>query len=193
VRAVNAVRFRSLYLGAELSAQLPSTPTAFHATELLRAVLLRIIISDDRSPDAVPLARLCSMLLDELRAQMADHKPERIPLPRESRLKNLCEAFLEDPGSSDSVDQWAARFGMTRTALAKAFRRELGITFGAWQRDVRISKARRRLGDGETVTRVALDLGYESSSAFATMFKRVTGKTPSARVARSSKISSSEQ
>jgi AraC-like DNA-binding protein len=35
-----------------------------------------------------------------------------------------------------------------------------------------------RLADGEPITRVALDLGYESVPAFTTMFKRMLGEPP---------------
>jgi AraC-like DNA-binding protein len=44
---------------------------------------------------------------------------------------------------------------------------------------VRVAEARRRLASGERVTRVALDLGYESISAFTAMFRRATGTLPS--------------
>lgn len=36
-----------------------------------------------------------------------------------------------------------------------------------------------RLAAGESVTRVALDLGYASPSAFTRMFRRVLGVSPS--------------
>jgi len=36
-----------------------------------------------------------------------------------------------------------------------------------------------RLAAGETVTSIALDLGYDSPAAFATMFKRRLGLSPS--------------
>jgi AraC-like DNA-binding protein len=181
IRALEAVRFRSVFLSEALAAHLPGKPSTFHATELLRAVVLRIIATDDRERDAIPLERLTAVLLDELQRQIADHEPDRVSMPRDLRLRRLCEAFLDDPGSEASVDEWASRFGTNRAALARAFRKDLGTTFSAWQREVRVQKARRRLAAGETVTRVALDLGYESLSAFTTMFKRVTGESPSAR------------
>ncbi|MGZ5985933.1 MAG: helix-turn-helix domain-containing protein [Caulobacteraceae bacterium] len=36
-----------------------------------------------------------------------------------------------------------------------------------------------RLAAGEPVTTIALDLGYDSPAAFATMFKRLSGMQPS--------------
>ena len=41
------------------------------------------------------------------------------------------------------------------------------------------STALPRLAAGEPVTRVALDLGYASPSAFTRMFRRVLGVSPS--------------
>ncbi len=38
--------------------------------------------------------------------------------------------------------------------------------------------ALRKLAAGEPVTAVALDLGYESQSAFIAMFRRALGVTP---------------
>jgi len=42
-----------------------------------------------------------------------------------------------------------------------------------------VLEAMGRLGGGEPVTQVALDLGYESVSAFSAMFHRATGAPPS--------------
>jgi len=41
-----------------------------------------------------------------------------------------------------------------------------------------ILESLRRLGREEQVTTVALDLGYNSPSAFIAMFKKALGKTP---------------
>jgi AraC-like DNA-binding protein len=43
---------------------------------------------------------------------------------------------------------------------------------------LRILESLRRLGREEQVSTVALDLGYNSPSAFIAMFKKALGKTP---------------
>jgi AraC-like DNA-binding protein len=53
------------------------------------------------------------------------------------------------------------------------------MTFGEWRQRRVLVAALERLADGSPVTGVALDLGYESPSAFIAMFKRVLGETPS--------------
>ena len=43
-----------------------------------------------------------------------------------------------------------------------------------------VHEAMGRLGGGAPVTQVALDLGYDSVSAFSAMFRRAAGASPSA-------------
>jgi AraC-like DNA-binding protein len=54
------------------------------------------------------------------------------------------------------------------------------MTFGQWRQQARLLHALERLALGDKVVDVALSLGYDSPSAFATMFKRQFGETPSA-------------
>jgi AraC-like DNA-binding protein len=56
--------------------------------------------------------------------------------------------------------------------------KETGMTFGAWRERLRLTAAVARLGEGEPVTAVAYDLGYQSPSAFIAMFRRSLGDTP---------------
>ena len=53
------------------------------------------------------------------------------------------------------------------------------MSFAAWRQQACLLMALPRLAAGETVTSVALDLGYDSPAAFATMFKRRLGLSPS--------------
>lgn len=100
-------------------------------------------------------------------------------LPSHPGLRALCAAFVDDPEGTTPAPVWAARFGMSARTLARAFRREVGMSFGTWRRRVVAAEAARRLASGQSVTTVALDLGYESLSAFTTMFRRTTGSPPS--------------
>jgi AraC-like DNA-binding protein len=58
------------------------------------------------------------------------------------------------------------------------FPQQTGMSFRLWQQQVRLLEALRRLAAGAPVTNVALEIGYESPSAFVLMFKRSLGKTP---------------
>ena len=64
------------------------------------------------------------------------------------------------------------------STLTRMFRRETGQSFSAWRQRVRLLEALARLGAGESVTNVALDVGYDSPSAFTAMFRRELGAAP---------------
>jgi AraC-like DNA-binding protein len=53
------------------------------------------------------------------------------------------------------------------------------MSYQQWQRQVRLLIGLVRLAEGQPVTTVALDVGYESPSAFIAMFRRALGTTPS--------------
>jgi len=77
------------------------------------------------------------------------------------------------------LDEWADIAGMGRRTFTRCFRKETGMSFATWRQNVRLIEALSRLALGETVTRVALDVGYNSPSAFAAMFRRAFGVPPS--------------
>jgi AraC-like DNA-binding protein len=52
------------------------------------------------------------------------------------------------------------------------------MSFGRWRQQLQIMLALKRLSEGDSVQVVAFDLGYESSSAFVTMFRKTLGKPP---------------
>ncbi len=59
------------------------------------------------------------------------------------------------------------------------FRNETGVSFVTWRQQACIFASLPRLADGESVTNVALDAGYENVAAFTTMFRRMLGSAPS--------------
>jgi AraC-like DNA-binding protein len=69
---------------------------------------------------------------------------------------------------------------MSTRTLYRRFLRETGITFARWKQQARLLESIRRLAEGASVTAVAVDLGYESASAFSTMFRRALGTAPRA-------------
>jgi AraC-like DNA-binding protein len=62
--------------------------------------------------------------------------------------------------------------------MERLFREETAMSLGRWLRRARLLEGLRRMGAGDTVADVALDLGYSSASAFISMFRREVGETP---------------
>ncbi len=126
--------------------------------------------------------RLMMLLLDELRQEPA--LPLHLPQPTEPRLARICRAIVRHPERQDGAADWARALGVDPKTVHRLFLRHTGMTFGRWRQQARLLAAMERLARGERVLEVALDLGYESPSAFAAMFRKAVGEPPSAFAAR---------
>ena len=90
------------------------------------------------------------------------------------------------------VDEWGIRMeagscnpaGASARTLSRLFVKETDMTFGAWRQQARLLKALEMLAGGHGVTVAALELGYQSPSAFIAMFRRALGVSPGRYFAR---------
>jgi AraC-like DNA-binding protein len=67
---------------------------------------------------------------------------------------------------------------MSRRAFTRLFRQETGMSLSEWRQQAIVVTALARLASGESVTTVALDCGYANAGAFSSMFRRITGASP---------------
>ena len=126
-------------------------------------------------PDSLE-ARVMQLMLDLI--QTLDVAPLDLPIPRDKRLQKIFREFVKNPADNRTLEDWGKLVGATNRTLARRFKSETQMTFHQWRQQVRILEALKRLGRGEPVTAIALDIGYESPSAFIAMFKKALGKTP---------------
>lgn len=82
-------------------------------------------------------------------------------------------------GAALTLEQAAAHLSVSGRTLSRRFQRETGLHFSDWVRRARLLAALNALATGRSVLEVALDLGYDSPSAFSAMFRRVLGVAPS--------------
>ena len=68
---------------------------------------------------------------------------------------------------------------MSRRSFTRFFRAETGLSFVTWRQQACLFASLPRLAEGQSVTTVALDAGYENIAAFTTMFRRMLGSSPS--------------
>jgi AraC-like DNA-binding protein len=121
--------------------------------------------------------RVMALLLDEIRRMPA--LPLNTPLPRDKRLAALCRGLLDHPSQEMKIDDMARYAGMSRRHFTRTFREETGMSFTAWRQQACLLAALTRLGNGDAITQVAMDLGYGNPSAFTAAFRRVLGVAPS--------------
>ena len=85
---------------------------------------------------------------------------------------------MNNPADSRTLDDWADYTGASKRTINRLFAQQTGMSFQSWRQQLKLQRSLELLAVGESVTRVALELGYESSSAFIAMFKRCLGTTP---------------
>ena len=168
---------RTLYVRDDVAAFMPKSCHVMSVSPLLRELVVRATELPVQYDESGPAGHVVALILSELRGLQS--LPLQLPMPRDTRLRALCEALLAAPADQRPLDAWAGTINSSARTLARHFQSETGLSFGAWRQQARVLEAMGRLGGGEPVTRVALDLGYESVSAFSAMFHRATGTSPS--------------
>jgi AraC-like DNA-binding protein len=77
-----------------------------------------------------------------------------------------------------TLSRLATRIGVSPYHLCRVFRAQTGQSLHQYRNQIRLSAALNRMGDGQDLTAVALDVGYSSHSHFTSAFRRAFGHTP---------------
>ena len=88
-------------------------------------------------------------------------------------------AMHADPAHRWTLQELAAHVGMSRSSFALKFKQTVGTSPMDYLTRWRMLLASDRLtNSGDSISAIALSLGYESESAFSTAFKKVMGCSP---------------
>lgn len=175
-RAWGEIEVQTIYVDPDCVPDYPQRCRLLRGSPLLQALMAEVVGMPTNYDEAGRDGRVVDLLLGEIgrMPEVALH----LPLPQDARLAAICESVLADSSSPLTLDDCALRMGLSRRTLTRLFRRETGYSFSGWRQRVRLLEALARLGTGEAVTSVALDVGYDSPSAFTAMFKRELGAPP---------------
>jgi AraC-like DNA-binding protein/mannose-6-phosphate isomerase-like protein (cupin superfamily) len=179
-----AVSMRTLYLRPGL-ARMPGvvrTPrrdcAVLHVTPLLRELILETVRIGKLRARQHHERALRDLLL--LHLESASPVPTFVSLPRDERALALAQAVLSTPEQAKPLAALARDSGVSVRTIQRIFRREIGIDFESWRRQVRLKKAVELLVAGRSVKEVSFCVGYRQSSAFVESFRRSFGMTPKA-------------
>lgn len=187
-------RDRAMWVPADVHPQLtfePSTtviavgplPTTRRAigpavvSALLRAAVTKLAVLSARAPrDSKAERHLLAVIADEL-AHLPD-EPTLVPMPADPRLRALAARLQEVAGLRLTLAACGRETGMSARTLSRLLHQQTGLSFGRWRRRLHLAAAMSRLSSGDSVNSVAYAIGYDSPSAFITMFRRALGMTP---------------
>lgn len=160
-----SARVRTLYISAARK-----RPCAV----LALSPLVRAIADHIHQHDAE--ARLVAVLMDHLARQR--ELPLFLPALSSPVARRVADVLSADPGGTPRIRDLAAELRVSDRTLERAFVADAGMPLGEWRQRWRIGLAIRLLAAGMDVKDVALEVGYETASAFVVAFKKYVGTTP---------------
>lgn len=175
IKTTGVVRMRTLYFRPDQGG-LPKCCCVIDVTPLLRELILETMRLSMLA-DKVPVqARLAAVLTDQIIHRREN--PLQINLPSDVRARLVVVKAQANLSTTKSMSDLAQGSGASVRTIERLFLKETGMTFGRWLTQVKALHALERLAAGDSVTMAGLAVGYDSTSAFIAMFKRVLGKTP---------------
>ncbi|BEM06785.1 helix-turn-helix domain-containing protein [Serratia marcescens] len=145
-------------------------------TPLVRELVLYLAEQEQAySPDS-KTARLVAVLLEHI--PDAPVNALHLPVSDHPKIRNMAEALFNEPDDRRTLKQWAAHLAISERSLARLIKEATGMSFGRWRQQLHLMIALSHLAEGQSVQHVAGMLGYDSVSAFITMFRKALGKSP---------------
>lgn len=120
-----------------------------------------------------------SVVLDLLDAALCRVAIE-LPMPTDSRCREVANAILRDPASTWDLADWASEVGASDRTIRRLFHEQTTLSFSQWRTRARMQAALVDLAAGRSLAEVARRSGYGSPSAFGRTFRKLIGVSPSA-------------
>lgn len=163
---------------------LPDKCCTLSITPMLREMILRLAENPDGYEAGSHLEHIARVLLDELALMPVEQL--HLPISEHPKVREMAEALIKDPADRRTLPQWARQLALSERSLSRLMLSETGLSFGQWRQQLHLIVALRELAAGYSVQEVSGDLGYNSVTAFITMFKKATGQSPARYFARRS-------
>jgi AraC-like DNA-binding protein len=149
------------------------------ALELLR----RLLVETSRSGPAAGLRRrgISHLLLAELLENAPETAPGADPGSAAARVRSYLADLQNTFYRNESLDEVAARLGLSRRALTQQVREQTGASLLDHRNALRVSHARRLLREtARSLAAIAFECGFEDLSNFYRVFRAATGQSPGA-------------
>lgn len=176
-----AVSMRTLYVKPRLL-RLSRTCCVVSVSTLLRELILQACTLTALRRSVRTEAHLMAMILDQLKAM--EIAPLQLTHPTDPRAMRVADILSNDPGDTRSLNALCKSAGASKRTIERLFLSETRMSLGRWRQQLRLVRSLRLLAEGEKITRVALEMGYSTPSAFIAMFRKALGTTPRRYFAR---------
>ena len=176
VSFLQSAEFATVFITSEQAQDLPKQYSVIEVSPLLKELIKQASTFSDDYEWNGPEGRLFRTLKDQV--SLAPLIDVYLPLPIDTRAVRICNELQNDPSLNLTLEQWGNKVGASSRTLARQFTKQTGMSFKDWRQRLRLQHAIQLLAEGETVSNVALQVGYESVSSFIAFFQQHLGETP---------------
>ena len=178
----SSVSNRSLYIDRFLSKEVGDSVRTLTVDPLLKSLLLEVASWPEFYQETEQTSRLTRVLIDRL--AIAPSNELFMPTITDKRLLPIIDELNHDPANKLTIEQWATKVGASSRTLNRLFNKNYGMGFSRWKQKLKILKSLEMLNTDNQLTSIAFELGYESTSAFITAFKKQLGCSPKKYLSR---------
>ena len=166
----------------ETALEITDTSVPFFTEPILRDRALAKLFQNVCLATETSLTKLTkdSLLLDFLSGLITyegKFTPKSYPTVRPA-ISQVCDYLQANYIDNVSLAELANIAGISRFYLSRLFRREKGLTLGAYQTQIKVDRAKKLLAKGMPIATVATATGFYDQSHFGHHFKRLVGTTP---------------
>lgn len=138
--------------------------------------MVKEILDPTRDHSEQSRLHLLQVLLDQLlTAKQYDHY---LPPSAHPVLAPILNALADAKRFAQSLQQILDDFEISERHALRLCQQELNMGLSEWRNRAKVVYAVAKIRQGDSVKRIALELGYHQSSSFIAFFKRYTGHTP---------------
>jgi len=158
------------------AAEMPTECCTLRISPLVRELILTLAALPLHHYQTSATQRLIAVLLDQLVQQPSGKL--LLPVSNHPKIQLLVEEIKKPGQVKQSATYWAKSLALSERSFARLMVNETGLSFRPWRQQLQLILAINLLVEGKTVETIAHQLGYESVTAFITMFKKALGTTP---------------
>jgi AraC-like DNA-binding protein len=149
---------------------------AYEITSLIRELIVHVCGIGIVKSDSAEHRNLIEFMIFQIRK--LTRFPLMVPMPSDPRAKQLASRLIDNPGTNQSLAELCEECGTSLRTMQRVFSQELGLPLSRWRSQVTMMHALQLLASERNITEVALELGFESVSAFIYSFRKYLGVSP---------------
>ena len=181
VTILRPVTTASVLFSTAFTSPPPADLAVVDLTPLARSLIAECSRWGDEKVSLNEYALAMFRALAEVTWALAEHpSPAHMPTGHSTEVRRALEITAQRLADDPRFVDIAGEVGLASRSLARRFEQELGMTWRAALRRLRVLRAIEELaGTDHSVTQIAMGVGYSSLSAFQSAFRNLIGQTPS--------------